>query len=383
MKQSEASPIRLTIFTSGVYPFQTHGAEVGIYYLARELTHLGFAPTIYLTEFRYSAVSVENLQFPEGLRISHYSGLRNRFLYNILFIIHVLRRVSKGPERSSLVVVNTPTLLSLASAYLTKRVLGMSYIVIVHGPSDLVERPALVRRVQCSLLRASSRTVCVSSALSRFLETCISKPRSISIIPNGFDPSEVHSLVTRGNSHDRSWEIVFVGALDENKDPLSALKCFKLVVSRLGMARLIIVGEGPLHKKLHDFVQDNDLKEHVTFLGRMSHSDLLKRLAHSELLILTSRSEGTPTVVIEALAMGKPVIATDTGGIPEIVKTGVNGYTYPIGCMDLMAEGIIKILSDDNLRRRLSRGATKSVENYSWPEIAQEYSRLLLSLMKS
>jgi glycosyltransferase involved in cell wall biosynthesis len=114
----------------------------------------------------------------------------------------------------------------------------------------------------------------------------------------------------------------------------------------------------------------------VRFLGRLPHERVLEHIANSDIFILTSVEEGMPTVVLEALALGKPVIATAVGGIPEVVKEGVNGILVPLKSPELTAKALERLLSNSELRKKLGRGAADSVKDYAWSKMVEKYERV-------
>jgi glycosyltransferase involved in cell wall biosynthesis len=83
-----------------------------------------------------------------------------------------------------------------------------------------------------------------------------------------------------------------------------------------------------------------------------------------------------PTVILEALALGKPVIATAVGGIPEVVREGVNGILVSPKSPETIAKALERLLSNSGLRRKLGRAAAESVKDYTWSKIAEKYERV-------
>jgi len=105
------------------------------------------------------------------------------------------------------------------------------------------------------------------------------------------------------------------------------------------------------------------------------------KILKSDILILTSVEEGMPTVIIEALALGKPVIVTRVGGIPEIIKNEFNGLLIPPKSPEHVAKAVYKLLNDEKLYTKLSSNASKSVCGHSWSEIASMYEQMYINLL--
>lgn len=341
---------------------------------------LGHEVSLYLSEPLSERASVERLELPRGMEIVQSTGLPRRLVYNLSFLAAALAKLGRRINRPTLVAVNVPSLLSLAAAYLCKIALGIRFVVIIHGPPDLETNPITIRKLQYSLVRKASRVVCVSKDLALLTETrCRVRSHLISIIPNGFDEVEVEEAMAHASVNARKPELTFVGSLNENKDPLTLIRSFKLIAESNDDARLNVVGSGPLDAKVRATVALKGLLGSVTFYPSMKHSDLLQLLASSILIIMTSRQEGLPTVVVEALALGKPVVATAAGGLREIIKNGENGFLVPSEAAESLAQQVLMILNNDDLRRELSRHARESVANYRWNEIATQYVRVFRS----
>jgi glycosyltransferase involved in cell wall biosynthesis len=369
--------MRLAIFTSGSYPFQTHGAEIGIFYLARELTFGGNEVTLYLSEPTPTDKPIERIDLPKGMKIINSRGVPLRLVYNLSFITGAMAVLIKESDRPTLALVNVPTLLSLITVFFARQILGIPYLVIIHGPPDLDSPHGIVNRLQCFFISKASGIVCVSRDLVKVVHAkCQIDRTMLRVIPNGYDEQEVqHALAFTPLGADRL-EIAFVGSLDKNKDPLALIKAFKLVANSIPDVFLRIIGSGPLEASCHETVTKDQLQDRVIFHGPMDHPELLQCLARCSFLVLTSHREGMPTVVIESLALGKPVVATGVGGLPEIIRSGENGFLVPVGNVEALADCIVRILRDNQLRKKLSLGARESVREYNWHHVTELYSEL-------
>jgi N-acetyl-alpha-D-glucosaminyl L-malate synthase BshA len=140
-------------------------------------------------------------------------------------------------------------------------------------------------------------------------------------------------------------------------------------------ARLVLVGDGPERPRALQRAADLGLGEDVLFLGR--HASVEDLLACADLFLLPSASESFGLAALEAMACGSPVIASNAGGLPEVVEDGVSGYLLPVGATDAMAEAGVRILKDDALRRKMRAAARKiAVEKFSADAIVPQYEAL-------
>jgi glycosyltransferase involved in cell wall biosynthesis len=147
-----------------------------------------------------------------------------------------------------------------------------------------------------------------------------------------------------------------VGNFTPKKDQQMLVAAFALARRTVPDAHLVLVGSGPLEEALRQKVAQAGQTEHVHFLG--SRSDVLQLLPAFDVFALSSRFEGLPIALVEAMATGVACVATAVGGIPEIVDAGRNGLLVPPGRPDEMAGALVTLLVDHDERSRLAASAT-------------------------
>ncbi len=121
--------------------------------------------------------------------------------------------------------------------------------------------------------------------------------------------------------------VAFVGRFEPEKDPVCALETFKTLRSRHEDLRMVMVGDGQLKGDLLN--RTKDCGGTVTFRGPMPHEELGWVLSAADVLLVSSRHEGLPTVALESLACGTPVVGTTVGILPDLIRSGMNGYLVP------------------------------------------------------
>ena len=162
--------------------------------------------------------------------------------------------------------------------------------------------------------------------------------------------------------------IVHVGRLVEKKGAAILLGALAAIADRAPDARLVIIGEGPLRRRLQAQASRLGLGARVAFLGAMEHAATLEWLARAAVVAvpsLTGRdgdAEGLPTVLLEAAALGRAVVATAAGGIAEAVQDGVSALLVPPGEVEGLAEALGRLLGDPDLAARLGAAARLQVE---------------------
>ena len=125
--------------------------------------------------------------------------------------------------------------------------------------------------------------------------------------------------------------------------------------------RLRLVGDGPDRPALETQAAKLGLGDHVAFLGRMTEADTLAEIARSDILVLPSFMEGLPIVLMEAMALGVPVVATRVAGIPELVEDGLGGLLFTPSRWDELAACIERLLTDRSLRDSFAEHGKRKV----------------------
>ena len=145
-------------------------------------------------------------------------------------------------------------------------------------------------------------------------------------------------------------------------------------------AVLCMVGDGPDRETVERRARELGIVRSSLFLGYQD--DVAPYYAAFDALILPSANEGTPVSAIEALAGGRPVVATDVGGVPDVVRDGVDGFLVAPGDVDAMADRLARLAADADLRRRMGEAGSASVrERYSVERLLDDVDRLYRSLL--
>jgi len=187
-------------------------------------------------------------------------------------------------------------------------------------------------------------------------------------VPNAIDPDEFN-----GNDHTHLLNVAFVGRLEAWKGIQVFLEAAKLVMKEKDDVDFTIVGDGGLRQNIANYSFNN----HIKFLGQVPHNMMPDILSEASVLVLPSYVEGLPTVCLEALAAEVPVVASNVGGVPEVVIDGETGYLFPPGDVQTCAEKVLKLLSDEELRRKMgSLGRNLVGKSYTWPKVVEKVERV-------
>jgi glycosyltransferase involved in cell wall biosynthesis len=233
------------------------------------------------------------------------------------------------------------------------------------------------------LLERRDRVVGVGQAVRRALIKNEGFPENrVTVICNGvdlapFDRPMVDRDAVRGELGIAANALVVlqVARLDYLKDHATAIRTMEHIVRRRPDAHLLLVGEGTERAAVEKQVADRNLAAHVGLLGR--RRDVPRLLPASDVLLLTSISEGIPLTVIEAMAAGRPVVATNVGGVGEIVEDGTTGLLAPSGDDVGLAEHVLRLADDAALRERMGEaGRRRAHALFPESRMHEEYARL-------
>jgi glycosyltransferase involved in cell wall biosynthesis len=201
----------------------------------------------------------------------------------------------------------------------------------------------------------------------------------VSVIYNGVDYDAIASAAPAQLPIPRASVVVgFIGRLEPRKGILDLLDAWPQVAAAVPAAQLIIVGRGPLEEEVH---RRSDAVERAVFLGyREDVGSVLQRCA---VVAIPSHWEGFGLVAAEALAAGKPVVASNTSSLPEIVRHESEGLLIPPRDPPALASALTRLLKDDTLRAQLGKkGAERVRTTFNSTRMIADYEQLMLRFVK-
>ena len=233
-------------------------------------------------------------------------------------------------------------------------------------------------------INKASLITAVSRAAAKFIEY-FAKGKEIVVVPNGVDVERF--TITMGETISLPEEsiILYVGRLVYRKGLHVLVRAMPSVLKEIPDTQLLIVGGGYMYGFLKMLIKSLNLEENVKMLGFIPDEKLLELYASSHLFVLPSLyCESFGVALLEAMASGRPIIASNVGGIPEVVEDGVTGLLFRSGDVQELADKIIKVLNDNKLAQTLAFNARKLVkERYSWTVIAGKIEDLYEETLKS
>ncbi len=258
---------------------------------------------------------------------------------------------------------------------------GPSYSFTVHGPEefDKVQAIALPEKIQ----RAEFVVAISSFGRSQLYRWCAADLWSkIHVVPCGVDNDFLNSLLA---SVPDNQQLVCVGRLCEQKGQLLLLEAARSLVDQGFTFNLLLVGDGPLRKEIESRIQQLNLQGVVHITGWASNDVVRKHILASRALVLPSFAEGLPVVIMEALALGRPVISTYIAGIPELVKPLGNGWLIPSGSVVELTQAMKEALlaSPETLEEFGKFGHSQIVDRHNTEIIGRQLSELFQKFVRS
>jgi len=389
--------MKIAFITFQYPPFVQGGAGTYAYNLAKELARLGHE--VHVIAPRVAGCDKESVE--EGLFVHRLSFLNKPFLAALSFWFSLRKEFSSLEQLAGgfdIVHDNGLSAFSLSSkAVFCPRVITIHHLArttLKALETSLFDRIKNPRRetgisplVEPLCIRRADRIIAVSQFTKQDIMDVFNIPDSrIEVICHGAYPenyvfSEEARVKLRSALGIKSQPmILFVGRLVPRKGVDILLRALPQVL-RETEVKLVLAGSGNQHEYQH-LAQALGIPDKLCFLGRVPDDTLRLLYSSCDLFVLPSRLEGLGIVVLEAMAAGKPIIATSVGGIPELIESGQNGILVEAGDEGKLASAIVKVLSDKSLARVIGENNMKKVrERYSWEVAARKAERLYNELI--
>lgn len=287
-----------------------------------------------------------------------------RDLEQDLDLIHLHTPLVRYPRSNlpSLVTVHTP-MKADSSSFTT----DTPYAAIVK-----LQIPFSIR-LEKEIFSNSLEITAVSNSVAQELTSYGINGTSVAVIGNGVDPGVF--AFTDYPPGKRQPYILIVSRLGPRKGLEDLIACARLVVTRFPQIRFYIAGDGPYRGQIQRAIKSSNLMENVILLGHVKDRQRLVGLYQEAIVFVhPAHYEGLPTVLLEAMSCGRPVVATAVSGTLDVVEDGINGLLVPSHCPKQMADAIFHILDNPVLGKQLGIAARKTIKDYfSWQGISQNY----------
>ena len=367
-----------------------------IHSLAKELVKTGVAVCVVAphdvntkTHEFVDGVEIHRFQYwltRDGQRVAYGAGMPDNIaksvlaklqlpLFMILFFVKGVR-IAKQCD-----LIHAQFLLSGVVGAWIKRIMGRELIITAHGSEVyMIPEAGLFQKSYIRAISNANAIITVSNANKERL-TALGLPEDmISVIPNGIELSMFNNTISTLRVHEAGIQIVWVGRMVEVKGLVYLFSAMRIIVSDYPNSKLTLIGDGPLKNKLEWLAGEMSLTENITFIGYVKNTAVPQYLKEADIFVLPSLSEGFPVVIPEAMAAGKPIVASNVGGIPDAVTEGVTGFLVAPENAELLAEKIIYLIEHPEVRVSMGKAGRKKVEErFTWGKIAGRISEIYVN----
>ena len=365
------------------FPPESGGISYYVYNLSRKLFERGNEVTV-LTRGSTNKTTKEVVDGIQVFKVSFFPVYPLHNWIHGIFLNAVFRSLESAP---TLVHLHTPlcplikTSLPIITTVHTCMKVDARYHEILDPLSlaEKVQSMVVSPHTESRILRISSSITTVSLSVARELELYGFDSDRVIVVGNGVDEK---LFSPRRNRKPVEEYVLYTGVLRARKGLFDLIECAKHVCETHPQTRFLICGRGSFFPRLQQRVLKMGLKKHVLFLGHVSRERLVQLYQNATIHVVPSHYEGLPTVLLEAMSCGIPVVATNVGGNSEVISSGVNGILIPPKSPENMAKAVSRLLDDQALRERMGGAARRTIEeHYTWDKIAENvtecYERML------
>jgi glycosyltransferase involved in cell wall biosynthesis len=230
------------------------------------------------------------------------------------------------------------------------------------------------RTLGASVLRRSRAITAVSSAVADHgARLCPELP--VQVIPNTVDVERFRPPVETNGSQGKNQTILFLGRFARNKGPQYLVEAIPRVLSEIPEASFDFIGDGPLRDSLAKRMAELGLNGKARIRGKVP--EVVPVLQGAGVVVRPSLTEGMPLAVMEAMACGRPVLASRVGGTPDLIHDGETGILFEPGDVDALIAGLIHLLEDGQRAARMGRRAREWAEGrMTWETVSRAYEQL-------
>ncbi len=366
--------MRMAILHAGFSLDVVGGIAAAVFNIAKGLVAKGHEVHV-LTNY----AGLPRKQEVEGFYLHHcFRGPRLRYLESLLGVLGSLKRIREiEPD----IVLSMETQLT---ALLAKRFLGIPTIVWGRGTA-VTSKSTVVRLLRKPCLKSADVVIALTERMKRDLYKHYS--RDIVVIPNGVDVNRFQTL-PRDNARqklgiDRKARIILcVAHLRREKGLEYLVEAMEDISANCPQAILFVIGKDFQKGRIQALASEHNVQQRICFTGVVPYDEVPYYMAAADIFVLPSVAEGFPNVLLEAMATGLPIVATNVGGVPEIINHGENGLLVKPEDSHQLVEVIASLLQNDDMKRAFSLNNIERAKDYSWAAVIDSLERVCLEVRR-
>uniref|UniRef100_A0A7V3ZVF3 Glycosyltransferase family 1 protein n=1 Tax=candidate division WOR-3 bacterium TaxID=2052148 RepID=A0A7V3ZVF3_UNCW3 len=378
--------MKILLVSSAFYPYPS-GISEHVYHLAKELKKLGHLVKILTTNYPQiwedqPIADVEVIRFGRVIFLP-----LNKSYATLPFDLHLPLLVKNFLMKEDFDILHMhgcfPPEIGFWALHFSKTVNCVTFHTVGFKKLNFLKILApLYKRYNQKI----DGKIAVSEVAKKWIEEFL--PGNFRIIPNGIDIERFHPLNKPFEKYKNYYPLLlFVGRLDKRKGAEIAIRALKKITIYFSNSKLLIIGKGKEEKKLRDLVKKLNLEKYCEFLGYVKRDDLPRYYATGDIFLAPALGgEAQGIILLEAMATKKLVIASDIEGYKTVIKDKENGLLFKVNSYEDLAEKILFILANKDLKKQIEENGYLTAQNYSWRKIGkmvEDYYSYLINLKRN
>jgi glycosyltransferase involved in cell wall biosynthesis len=380
------------------FPPAPGGAENHVYHISKELIDRGHEVQVFTSDL-YTEVPFVRIEDPKpiynGVPVKRFKAYSIKGEMHYVFIPSILGTLLK--EKSDIIHTHSYGYFQTTAGAFTKKLRNRPLIMTphFHPPWSMWggKRRKKLRKIYDglfgkSVIHAPDIIICHSKNEQELLSNFTLPEKKVRIVPAGIDFKRFKTIPSPDPFREfykiTGRIVLFVGRLASNKGLEYLIDAMPQIVSEFKDITLVLIGEDEGERRmLEERVKRLGIKSKVIFTGYIADDELFKSaFSACDVFVLPSEYEAFGLVLLEAMACEKPCVATNVGGVPEVIEKGRTGLLVEYGKSDHLARAIIELLRDDNKRKNMGRAGRERVKaNFTWPKIVDQLEHIYKEIL--
>lgn len=356
--------MKIAILLGHFPPKWLAGTEIATYNLADHLARRGHEVHVITShDSGLPELSEEN-----GFYIHRIAWPKTRFIGIVTFWVKICLTIRKvKPE-----IIHSQSLLIGVPAWAAKKFLKIPYVIWGQG-SDIYLPIRFTRMTSKPILQNADAVLALTEDMKQKMREIYE--RKIYVVPNGVDLERFKISLGDKKEGDPKM-IIFVGRLHPVKGVQYLIEAMAIIHRKMPNVKLVLVGDGVERSRLEELAKRLDLNGCIQFAGQVPQERIPQVMHQADIFSLLSLSEGFPVVLLEAMAAGLPIVATNVGGIPDIVEEEVNGYLVNVRSPEEISEKILFLLQNNEIWEEISATNREKAELFTWYKVADTVEKI-------
>jgi len=409
LERSDASKVKAVLMIAPEYPpHNIGGGGIVVQNIARELSRKGYNVVVVAGYYKSKSLlekpwiekdgDVYVTWFPlvpTPKNLPYLDTVMPPNIYSTIFLFKILRGVKR--LRNCVVHLHGYGHLLVDYAALLLRVFRKPYILTIHGipksPLYLGKRLLkyafllYTKLIGRRTVEGATKVTAISRAIAKEAIAYGARPSQIVVIPNGIDPN--YAINVKQGEFRKKYGIpldkkiiLCIGRLHPRKGFQYVIAAMPRILREEPNAVLVIVGDGPYRRVLEALAKKLGVERNVIFTGYVNEQAKKEALADADVVVIPSLIEPFGLVALEAMAMGRPIIASNIDGLRDFLIHEVNALLIPPTCTSCIIASLLSLLRDSSKSKALCKNATKTAITYSWDRIVSRYIELYVRVIE-